>query len=152
MNSLWLKIKPWLGLVSVFLVGVLLGSVLTMMVLNKRQQDGPPRRGPEMFINKLEEKLSLTPAQKEEITKILKSCEPRIQQANRDKSLAMAKIFEESRQKIRATLTAEQQVKYDELMKNLRERWEKDRKNRYDNKGGADRPPGREDPQERRHH
>jgi hypothetical protein len=137
MKAVWLKIKPWLGLVGVLLVGVLLGSVLTTIVLN-RFQEGPPRRGPEMFLEKLDEEVGLQPEQRVKILGILKSCEPKIQQINLDKNLAIARIFEESRQQIRATLTAGQQVKYDEFMKVLRERWERER-GRRDHPDG-DRP------------
>ncbi|MDR1191845.1 MAG: hypothetical protein LBK60_09335 [Verrucomicrobiales bacterium] len=131
MNTVWTKIKPWLGLAGVFLVGALLGAALTMKVMHKHlrmARHNPPPRAAEVIVKKLSRELALTDQQKVTITQILKNGEPTIRQANRDRNTAMRKIFENTREQIRATLTVEQQTKYDGMMRRLKERGERERR------------------------
>jgi uncharacterized membrane protein len=132
MNLAWLKIRPWLGLASVFLVGALIGSLVTVGVMQKHLRnilrDGPPRRSGEIVVNKLSQELALSEQQKVAILKILKNYEPKFRQINENKNSAIQNTFEQLRQQIRAQLTSEQQLKYDALMKRLRERRDRERK------------------------
>ncbi|MDR1145265.1 MAG: hypothetical protein LBK71_03910 [Verrucomicrobiales bacterium] len=124
MNPLWPRLKPWLGLTSVLLVGVLLGAVVTAGVMQKHLRaflrDGPPRRSGEIIVSRLSRELDLSAAQRDEILQILRDYEPKFRQINKSKKLASQNAFEELRQQIRACLTPAQQPRYDALIERLR--------------------------------
>ncbi|MDR2463173.1 MAG: hypothetical protein LBD30_05275 [Verrucomicrobiales bacterium] len=131
MNTVWIKIKPWLGLACVFLIGALVGSALTVTMTQKHframVRNGPPPRSAEIVLKKLSRDLELSEQQRAVIAQILKNGTPLIFKANRDRDAAMKKIFEDTRGEIRAVLNPDQQARYDEMMRRIAERWERRR-------------------------
>ncbi|MDR0533167.1 MAG: hypothetical protein LBH01_04360 [Verrucomicrobiales bacterium] len=129
----WAKIKGWLGLLGIFAAGVLLGATL-MVVCFPHRPDGPkpPPPRPEQIAEKLTSELNLTELQKQHVLAILQATNQQFRQLGDQKRQERMVIFEKSRQLIRAELNPDQQLKYDEMMRRLNERWNRDHKERRD--------------------
>lgn len=142
--------KPWkviLAFLGVFVAGAVFGGFLSGRLLQRFRpappaQPGQPRGGPggEQFslqvFRRLSERLELTDTQKEQLRPIIKETDAemrRLRTANFRESMALA---EQMHEKIAAILTPEQLAKLEAMRKEMRERWTKERQQRW-----GDRPP-----------
>lgn len=143
--------KPWkviLAFVGVFVAGAVFGGFLSVRLWPQPFRPGPPaqpgqpRGGPggEQFslqvFRRLSDRLELTDVQKEKLRPIIKETDAamrRLRTANFRESTAVA---EQMHEKIAAILTPAQLAKLDAMRKEMRERWTKERQQRW-----GDRPP-----------
>lgn len=143
MNKPWKVILTFLG---VFLAGAVFGGFLSLRLLPHFRpappaQPGQPRGpGGEQFslqvFRRLSDRLELTAEQKEKLRPIIKETDTemrRLRTANFRESMALA---EQMHEKIAAILTPAQLAKLEAMRKEMRERWTKDRQQRW-----GDRPP-----------
>lgn len=141
--------SPWkviLATILIFGAGVLTGSFITKRSFQTAPIIRPPSEdvaGPspwfvrKEYLHRLEQKLQLTPSQRERIARILEESHERTKNLMRPISPQMQAEVREVRQKIKAELTPEQGVKFEEM----RNRSSKTGDGREDRRPGQ-RPPG----------
>jgi hypothetical protein len=115
------KVKLWLGVFLVFILGILAGflgsSIVVKHRLKKFVKEGPP---PLFFLKSLPAELDLDPTRQMEIEKILDQSRQELE-ALREKHFPQLKaIFDSSIKKIKAKLSTEQKKKFDAMMKDHR--------------------------------
>jgi hypothetical protein len=118
--------KARLIVVSVFVIGFAAGALALNLYqsLNGSNKKDPRRGGTEFLIGKMNEEVGLTSSQQESIRKILDETSDKYKQI-RVEIDPLVKPFEprfnavrqESRDRIRALLTAEQLPKYEDMVK-----------------------------------
>ncbi len=136
--------KPWkffLLLAGIFLAGVVAGGCLTMRFgrhfLPRRpslEQQGPDR------LKLLTEKLNLTPEQQEKLRPILHRDMQDLARIRNSSMTESRRIFEHMDQDVAAELTPEQKPKFDEMIRERRDRFQ--RFLREHPPGTRERPPG----------
>jgi len=139
--------KPWklvLLLVGIFLAGGVSGAFVMMRMGRNLIAGRPmPDQWAPMHLKRLTEKLELTPQQTEELRPIVKS---HMEELTRLRTQSMAEtkvVFEQMQREIAAKLTPEQQVKFDQMNKEMRERARKFMgPGRPGGPGGPGGPPG----------
>jgi Spy/CpxP family protein refolding chaperone len=120
-----IRLKLWLGLILVFILGALAGSVGTSMYYENRTERftryGHSARS-HLFLKRLSKELDLTEAQKKEIVIIVDQYNTELSSIKRSVRPDIEKLRDESFVAIKKRLTEEQKKKFDELRKRL-ERW-----------------------------
>ena len=111
------KVKLWLGVFLVFVLGMLVGALGSHFVIKHRIErfvkEGPPHI---VFLKKLSAELGLTPAQQLEIEKILDQGHQKFE-IFREKTFPQLKaIIDNSTKQIKAKLNVEQKKKFDVLI------------------------------------
>ncbi len=114
------KAAVWLALI--FLLGGGLGAVLGFIAGGHRAQGSAGwRKTPEArradMVEKLNQELQLTAAQRESVDQILAALQEQFQAVHKQVEPQMKEARESGRKRIRAILTPEQQTKYDEYLK-----------------------------------
>jgi len=120
-----IRLKLWLGLILVFILGALAGSVGTSMYYENRTERltrySYSARS-HLFLKRLSKELDLTEAQKKEIVIIVDEYYTELSRIKRSVRPDIKELRDESFVAIKKTLTKEQKKKFDELRKRL-ERW-----------------------------
>lgn len=141
--------SPWkviLATILIFGAGVLTGGLITKRSFRTAPILRPPSEdvaGPspwfvrKEYLHRLEQRLQLTPSQRERIARILEESHERTKNLMRPISPQMQAEVRDVRQKIKAELTPEQAVKFEEM----RTRPAKTGDGREDRRPGQ-RPPG----------
>jgi len=123
------RLKVWLVLVVVFVLGSITGAALTGLYRSRAGADRPEKAMHERF-EKMRSELNLTDEQTKSISAILDET----RNEYRSLRVELRPRFEEPRQKartkIRALLTPEQQQKFDALVAQHDTQRENDQKNR----------------------
>lgn len=119
--------KLWAGLIVLFLAGTLTGIGGTILYHQYAQEDqgerGPAARQ-ERIMNRLTQELSLTPDQQAGIKPIVNRAHVEILQLRFQHQPEVEQILAQGLVEIKATLSADQQAKLDELYARLQRRWQ----------------------------
>jgi len=120
------KWKLFIGLVLVFLLGVLLGSFGTGVYI--KHHFIHPRKNPSemraFLLKKFSNKLDLTEAQKNEFTRLIDQVGDKLEDHFRKTHSEIGKIIDQGSSQMRKALSPDQQKKFDELI----EKFERHRK------------------------
>jgi Spy/CpxP family protein refolding chaperone len=120
-----IRVKLWIGLILVFILGAFAGSVGTGLYYKNRTERltryGHAARS-HLLLKRLSRELSLTEAQKKEIGIIVDQFQTKLSQIKRSVRPDIRKLRDESFSAIRESLTDDQKNKFDDLRKRL-ERW-----------------------------
>jgi hypothetical protein len=119
------KLKVWVGIVLVFLVGALAGSLATGIYFKHRIErfakgGRPPIKM--VLMKKLSHGLDLTETQRVGIEEILDQLEIKLLDLRQKHRPELAKLFEHSFGLIREKLNSEQKKRFDEIREELRKR------------------------------
>ncbi|QTA90470.1 hypothetical protein [Desulfonema magnum] len=121
------KIKIIAGVVFVFFLGGVIGSVGTGIYIRHRieafAKGGGPLGKRVLAMKKLSAELDLTPSQRLEIEKIVDNTLTRLHEFRRKHHPELEKIFDHAVLAIKKHLNDEQKQKMDELSEKLKKRW-----------------------------
>lgn len=125
------KLKLWLGIVSIFLIGVIIGGLVSTMLIRNHmiriRRHGPPRMH-ELVSKRLIGNIDLTNDQREEIQKIVEEFEPRFLRFDGETRAGIQRIMDEMSDQIRTALTPEQRESFDDNLNRMKEKYEKRKK------------------------
>ena len=119
------KLKVWVGIVLVFLVGTLAGSLSTGIYFKHRIERFAKGRRPPIkvvLMKKLSHELDLTERQRVEIEEILDQLQANLLDLRRKRRPELDKLFHNSFGLIREKLNSEQKKRFDEIREELRKR------------------------------
>jgi Spy/CpxP family protein refolding chaperone len=105
------KVKPWLLVCGIFVIGVVTGSALTIGVGSRFLH--PPQGAHSMkanWMDRLTKRLNLTPGQQAKIQPILADADTKFQALLHDERQHGSQIFKDADDQIEAILTPDQQV------------------------------------------
>ena len=138
MLSLSARAKALFLALGIFVLGAICGAmgerwfIYHKMSPFSHMRGGPPNwsdggrggrdRGPGPSIRRMARDLELTPEQQEAISAIMESYRDRVETERREIGEKMRNSINEIRAKIRAELTEEQQVKFDQMEQDFRKR------------------------------
>lgn len=119
------KLKVWAGIVLVFLLGTLAGSLATGIYFKHRIErfskgERPPIKV--VLMKKLSHELDLTETQRVEIEEILDQLQAKLLDLRRKHRPEFEKLFDHSFGSIREKLNSEQKKEFDEIREELRRR------------------------------
>jgi hypothetical protein len=139
------KLKLATGIILIFALGVLFGVLGSGMYFKSRvdhfRESGPQVRK-ERLMKRLTRRLDLTPQQQEKVTVIFEEMREQLFNLRTKHKPEMERIREQGHARIKAILTAEQQIQFDEMMARLKERRRRKAGPFGDHKpGGGPRPP-----------
>src|SRR5271170_4480282 len=109
------KVKSWLLLSVIFVVGVVTGSALTMGLAPHFMHHGAPPDIKNHWMMLLTQRLTLTADQQAKIQPILSEAENNIQSLHRDEVERGSQIIHDANDKIAAVLTPDQKVELQKL-------------------------------------
>ncbi|MCK4538787.1 MAG: hypothetical protein KAV42_08325 [Candidatus Krumholzibacteria bacterium] len=119
------NLKIWSGLVTIFLLGVIVGVVTSNIVI-RRQFEGFMRAGPGRIQHRLVMEtlggIDITPTQRARIDSIMTFVKPGIDKISSEFFLNMRTSVEFQMAEIRAVLDNEQRIEFDRREKKLREK------------------------------
>lgn len=121
--------KNWkviVGVIGVFLLGMMAGGLLTARLIQKRTQRafmaGSPRAA-EFVTRRLDRELRLDEQQRGQVLATLQDTQHELRTAYARIRPELGKILSDSNQKIRGVLRPDQQEKYDRILAERRARW-----------------------------
>ena len=119
------KLKVWTGIVLVFLLGALAGSLATGIYFKHRIErfskgERPPIKV--VLMKKFSHELDLTESQRVEIEQILDELQAKLLDLRRKHRPEFEKLFNHSFGSIREKLNSEQKKRLDEIREELRRR------------------------------
>jgi len=120
--------KAILGVLAVFLLGVIAGGLATHGFYQKRIRAhwrGQAAATPEVIARQMGGQLKLTPEQRDQIATIIGDTRQRLQQARAQSEPQVREAFQDMTRRIRDTLTPEQRQQFDRLTTERREHWKK---------------------------
>jgi len=104
------RVKPWLLLAVIFIVGIVTGWALTMGLAPHSNQPPGEQQMKTHWMMRLTNRLNLTADQQAKIEPIVTDAEDQIQSVHRDELGRTSQILEDANRQIAAILTPEQQV------------------------------------------
>lgn len=119
------KLKVWVGIVLVFVLGALAGSLATGIYFKHRIErfskgERPPIKV--VLMKKLSHELNLTETQRVEIEGILDQLQAKLLDLRRKHRPEFDKLFDQSFGSVREKLNSEQKKRLDEIREELRRR------------------------------
>ena len=123
------RLKVWLVLVVVFVLGSITGAALTGLYRSRAGADRPERAMHERF-EKMRRELNLTDEQTKSVSAILDDTRNEYRSLRAELRPRFEEPRQKARTKIRALLTPEQQQKFDALVAQHDTQRENDQKNR----------------------
>ena len=117
--------RPIIGVVMVFLLGILCGSLATHLLYSYRFDSLARGRGEhreEMVVNRLEKKLSLDERQLQQVRAIVHETHEGITALHSQMRPRMEALIENAQAKINVILTPEQQAKFAKMIAERKER------------------------------
>ena len=120
--------RPIFGVVLVFLLGILCGSLATHLLYSYRMDSIISGRGESreaFLVNRLEHKLKLDERQKEQVRSIVHETHEGIKALRRQLRPQSEAVIEKSQAKINAILTPEQRDKFAQMIAEHREKMRK---------------------------
>lgn len=122
------KLKLATGIVLIFALGVLTGVLGYGMYFKQRiehfREAGPQTRK-ELLMKRLTRRLELTPQQQEKVAVIFEEMREQLFSLRKKHKPDLERIREQGHARIKAILTPEQQVQFDEMMARLKKRHRK---------------------------
>ncbi|HOV87493.1 MAG TPA: hypothetical protein PLM79_14100 [Syntrophobacteraceae bacterium] len=117
--------KLWVGLVSLFLSGMVAGALGTVVISEHMALEVLVGRGPivEKVLKKLSRELSLTESQRERIAEIVCRTHKELTALRERNKPERDEIMGRSREAMKAELSAPQQKKLDEFFEQEKTRW-----------------------------
>ena len=119
------RLKLATGIVLVFALGVLFGVLGSGMYFKQRvehfRESGPLTRK-ELLMKRLTRRLDLTSQQQEKITVIFEEMREQLFNLRTKHKPDLERIREEGHARIKAILTAEQKIQFDEMMAKVKKR------------------------------
>ena len=119
------RLKLATGIVLIFALGVLCGVLGSGMYFKQRidhfRESGPQTRK-ELLMKRLTRRLELTPQQQEKVAVIFEEMRGQLFSLRTKHRPDLERIREQGHARIKAILTAEQQIQFDEMMKRLKKR------------------------------
>ena len=113
------KSRPIIGVVLVFSLGILCGSLATHLLYNYRSESILSSRAQareEAIVSRLDSKLDLNNRQEEQVRAIVHETQEEIQSVRSQIRPQTEAVIEKAQVKIRAILTSEQVKKYDQMI------------------------------------
>lgn len=130
------RLKLWTGIILIFALGALAGSLVTGSLVKQRvvkfRERGPEKRKAFM-IKKLNRELNLTEAQRVKIEQIIDQTHEKFFQLREKHRPEFRKIREQSFELMKKELNEEQKQKLDEIKQKFKKRFKK--------RGRSKRPP-----------
>ena len=123
------RTKAWLGVISVFIIGLALGALSMNLYIRHNRPSQPTRHNP---LDDWTMKLSLTPEQRQQIDTIFKESFDQFRQVRKEVDPKFEAIKNQSRERIKSALTPEQLPKFEEMMKQEDSRGDRHRGDRGD--------------------
>lgn len=126
------KWKIWVGLLVLFVSGVLIGSVGTRMYVRHKLSGIFSRERPavrNLFVRRLTRELDLTREQREEIEEIASSAAEKFHKLHTQHRSEVEAIFDHSASEMKQHLSPTQQEQFDELRKRMKARHKGRRRN-----------------------
>lgn len=117
------KWKAVVGIVLVFVLGVVAGGLVSMKVC-RHMRPGPPPVSAVM--HKLDKRLGLNPDQHAQVEAIIRGAHAQMDSVRKETLPRIDSIMDSARDRIRAVLTPEQREKFERLVR----RWDERRKQR----------------------
>jgi hypothetical protein len=118
--------KVIVGVLGVFLLGMVAGGLVTDRVIKKRAQQALTPGSPlaaEIVARRLSWDLGLTVDQRRQVLAIMQETQRELQAARLQIRPQMEQVFAASNGKIRAVLRPDQQEKYDRIVADRRAAW-----------------------------
>ena len=119
------NLKVWSGLVTIFLLGVIVGVVTSNIVI-RRQFEGVMRGGPGRVHHRLMMEtlrgIDITPLQHAKIDSIMTSVKPGVDKLSSEFFIKMETTIENQMTEVRAVLDDGQRIKFDRRRKALEEK------------------------------
>ena len=120
------RLRGFVGVFLIFFFGVIVGAALTGGTIWKEMHD-MVEGGPDAVVGKisdrLEKELKLDDAQKQMLAQIVTDTRVKLRVLRAEKQPQVAEAVSEAEHKIRATLNAEQQKKFDQILERSGGRW-----------------------------
>jgi hypothetical protein len=119
------KCRPIIGVVLVFFLGILCGSLATHLLYNCRFEsilNSRAQAREEAIVSRLDSKLDLNDRQEEQVRAIVHETQEEIQSVRSQIRPQTEAVIEKAQVKIRAILTSEQVKKYDQMIAAHREK------------------------------
>jgi len=119
------RLKVWAGIVLVFLLGALAGSLVTGIYFKHRIERFAKGGRPPItmvLMKKLSHEIDLTETQRVEIEEILGQLQAKLLDLRRKRRPELDKLFDHSFGLIREKLNSEQKKRFDEIPEELRKR------------------------------
>jgi len=125
--------KNWkviVGVIGVFLLGMMAGGLLTARLIQKRTQRafmaGSPRAA-EFVTRRLDRELRLDEEQRRQVLTIMQATQHELREVYAEARPRIGGVLADSNRKVREVLRPEQQEKYDRILAERRARWQTDR-------------------------
>ena len=133
------RLKLWTGIILIFILGALAGSLATGSLVKNRivkfRERGPEARKT-FLIEKLNRELNLTETQQVKIKQIMDQTHEKLSQLREKHRPEFHKIREQSFELMKKELNEEQKQKLDEIRKKFKKRIK-----RFKKRGGPRMPP-----------
>jgi hypothetical protein len=142
------NLKLWSGVIAVFVVGLIVGGLSATALIRGHMlqvmRNGPPREVHKPIAERLTADLALTAEQRAEVDSIVQDFEPRFNEFEQRARTEVRGIMSEMEARIREVLTPEQQVKFDDGIKKMREEMDRrgGRRHDWDGRKHQSRPRG----------
>ena len=117
------KWKAVVGIVLVFILGVVAGGLVSMKVCRHKRPGPPPVSA---VMDKLDKRLGLNTGQHAQVEAIIRDARGQMDSVRKETLPRIDSIMGSARDRIRAALTPEQREKFERLVK----RWDERRKHR----------------------
>lgn len=138
------KARTILILAAIFGAGLASGVLLAPVLHGRDRPPAAPRHFVDRTLDRLEQKLRLTPEQRIQVRELAKESGIELGKIRRDSWQESMKAIQRLNEKIAALLTPEQRVQFDEFQREQFERLRRrqtDREGRYGFRGDAPPPP-----------
>lgn len=144
MNKAW---QVCLVLIAIFAAGGISGGLVAFRVARRNPRYFPaPEAWAARQFDHMTRELSLTPEQKARIEPMVKRDTEELVKLRRQSFRASREILERMETSIAAELTPEQRTKYEQFLKERRERFRRMMPEQRGPRGGRDRPPDEKPP------
>jgi len=120
------RLRPWLVLAVIFLVGIATGSALTVAWHSHFSQPPGAQQMKKHLLDRLTERLKLTPDQQAKIEPILTDADNQMQSIHHDEIQRMTQIYEKTNSEIAAILTPDQQAEMQKMVKEFQASHDRD--------------------------
>jgi Spy/CpxP family protein refolding chaperone len=134
------KVKPWLLLSVIFIVGIVTGAALTIGLGSRFIHPPGEQQMGHHWMAQLVQRLNLTADQQAKIEPIVTDAETRIQSLHRDEVERGSQIFKAVHDEISALLTPEQNVELQKLESDREKRFS-EHMHRHDGTDNGGKPP-----------
>jgi Spy/CpxP family protein refolding chaperone len=114
-----MKLKPWLVLALIFVVGMATGGALTVVLAPHFRHAPGPQQVKGRWLMQLTRKLNLTSEQQAKIEPILTDADSQIQSMRQDQAERLSQIIVKTNRQIATILTPEQQTELQKMEKEM---------------------------------